>query len=293
MQSWIDHQADLARIAKSQLFFVGGAPRSGTTWLTHLLDSHPDVRCGGEGLFHKHLAEPMQKMMTERRQAIEGKNTNLFRETGGFPLPDAEDGELLIGTAILQALARLGGKHPWKAIGEKTPENVFFFPRLKRMFPNAKLITIARDPRDVLTSGWHFFYKTKDGEDVNAAKIAFIRLALPSINKGAHTTLELLKHYPSDCTMVTYERMRAAPAEIAQNLFRFLGVSSDTEIVDDCVAKTSFAAMSGGRKPGAVQNGSFFRKGVVGDWQSTLNEEMNQMVLKELAWAFPHFGWKA
>ena len=72
-----------------------------------------------------------------------------------------------------------------------------------------------------------------------------------------------------------------------------LGVSSDTEIVDDCVAKTSFAAMSGGRKPGAVQNGSFFRKGVVGDWQSTLNEEMNQMVLKELAWAFPHFGWKA
>jgi len=47
MGSWAEHQARLLSFASCQLFFVGGAPRSGTTWLQYLLDSHPDVRCGG------------------------------------------------------------------------------------------------------------------------------------------------------------------------------------------------------------------------------------------------------
>jgi hypothetical protein len=292
LKSWVDHQAELERIAKSQLFFIGGAPRSGTTWLTHLLNSHPDVCCGGEALFNKHLAEPMQKLVVDWRHAVEAKNTNLFRETGGFPLPEAEDDELLIGTAILRSLARLAGGRSWKAVGEKTPENVFFFPRLKRMFPTAKLVAIARDPRDVLTSGWHFFYKEKPGEDINAAKIAFIRLAAPSMNKGARATLALLEQHPADCTMITYERMRADPAQAAHHLFGFLGVSSETKVVDDAVAKSSFAAMSGGRAAGTTQNGSFFRKGVVGDWRLTLTPEMNDLIMREMGWMFPHFGWK-
>jgi len=292
LRSWIDHQAELAQLAKSQLFFIGGAPRSGTTWLTHLLNSHPDVRCGGEGLLHKHLAEPMQHLISERRKAIEAKNTSLFKETGGFPLPTEEDQEVLMATGIMLALAQLSDGKSWRAIGEKTPENVFFFPRLKRMFPDAKFIGIARDPRDVLTSGWHFFHKTKAGEDENAAKIAFIKLATPSMNKGARATLALLEQHPSACTMVTYERMRAEPARIAQSLFQLLGVSSDQKVVEECVAKSSFAAMSGGRTAGTTNNASFFRKGVVGDWRSTLTPEMNDMIMREMGWMFPHFGWK-
>jgi Sulfotransferase family len=292
LESWVDQQAALERVAKSQLFFIGGAPRSGTTWLTHLLNAHPDICCGGEALFNKHLAEPMQKLVVEWRKAVEAKNNNLFRETGGFPLPDAEDEDLLIGTAILKSLTRIAGGRSWKAIGEKTPENVFFFPRLKRIFPAAKLVSIARDPRDVLTSGWHFFYKEKPGEDINAAKIAFIRLAAPSMNKGARAVLTLVEQHPKDCIMVTYERMRADPAPAAQQLFQFLGVSHDKKVVDEAVAKTSFAAMSGGRQAGTTQNGSFFRKGVVGDWHSTLTPEMNDIIMREMGWMFPHFGWK-
>ena len=32
----------------SELIFVGGVPRSGTTLMRALLDAHPDVRCGEE-----------------------------------------------------------------------------------------------------------------------------------------------------------------------------------------------------------------------------------------------------
>jgi Sulfotransferase family len=50
-------QQEILRLAECQLFFVGGAPRSGTTWLELLLASHPEVYGRGEGLFLKHLAE--------------------------------------------------------------------------------------------------------------------------------------------------------------------------------------------------------------------------------------------
>lgn len=291
MQSWAEHQKEIARLAACQLFFVGGAPRSGTTWLQSLLDSHPEVSCHGEGLFMKHLAEPLEAMMEERRQALTAKNSRVFRHTGGYKLPQPEDVEFLLGTAVLLALERQSAGKACRAIGEKTPENVFFFTRLKRLFPGAKFIGIARDPRDVLTSAWHFFHKPTVGEDDAAAKIPFIRSALPSLDNGARTMLALREQYPSDCMIVTYERMREAPAPVAAQLFRFLGVSDGGDVVADCVARTSFAALSGGRSAGVAQDGSFFRKGVVGDWHSTLSPEMNEMILRELGWMFPHFGW--
>jgi hypothetical protein len=291
LASWAEHQDRLVRLARCRLFFVGGAPRSGTTWLQSLLDSHPEVCCRGSGLFMQHLAAPLETMMAERRQAVVAKNSHLFRHTGGYPLPAPDDVEFLVGTAILQALHQQTAGKAYLAVGEKTPENVFFFPRLKRLFPGARFIGIARDPRDVLTSAWHFFHQPAAGENEAAAKTAFIGGALASLDSGARAMLALMQQFPSDCMSVTYERMREAPAPVAAQLFRFLRVSDSDTVVADCVARTSFAALSGGRPSGVAENGSFFRKGVVGDWRSTLSPAMNEMILRELGWMFPKFGW--
>jgi Sulfotransferase family len=288
--NWIEHQAKLLSMARRQLFFIGGAPRSGTTWLQHLLDSHPDVCCRGEGFFKKHLAEPIEAMMIQRRHALEAKNDTLFRHSGGYPLPGQTATDLLVGTGILLALEQQCMAKPYLAVGEKTPENVFFFQRLKCLFPNAKFIGIARDPRDVLTSAWHFFHKRSAGENETEAKIAFIRSAFLSIDRGARTMLALKDQYPSDCLIVTYEHMLQATPPVAAELFRFLGVSDDGDVVADCVARTSFAALSG-RTSGPAQDGSFFRAGAVRDWRSTLTSEMSDMILQELGWMFPRFEW--
>jgi hypothetical protein len=293
LQSWAEREEKILRLARCQLFFVGGAPRSGTTWLQYLLDSHPEVSCRGEGLFMKHLAEPLDNLMKAREQAIAAKNNSVFRHAAGYPLPDPDDAEHLLGTAVLLALAHQSAGKAYRAVGEKTPENVFFFPRLKRLFPSAKFIAIARDPRDLLTSAWHYFHKPAAGESETAAKIAFLRSAFPSLDNGARAMLALAQQYPSDCAIVTYERMQEATAPVAAQLFRLLGVSDRDEVVADCVARTSFAALSGGRAPGVAQAGSFYRKGVVGDWRSTLTPEMNEMVLAQLGWMFPQFGWRA
>jgi hypothetical protein len=292
LNSWLDRESALRDIARRQLFFVGGAPRSGTTWLQMLLDSHPQVSCGGEGLFGKNLAEPLDQLVSDRRTALEAKNRGVFRQTGGYRLPEQDDADTLLGTAILLALQRQSAGKPCLAIGEKTPENVFLFPRLKRLFPDAKLIALARDPRDVLTSAWHFFVETKTEGNPAAAKAAYVRAALPSLNQGARTMLALAEQDPAACRIVTYERLNAAPEPTAVELFRFLKVSAEAAITADCVARTSFAALSGGRQAGVAQDGAFFRKGVVGDWRSTLPPEVNALILDELGWMFPRFGWE-
>lgn len=292
VQNWAERQQGLARLTEAQFFFIGGAPRSGTTWLQSLLDSHPDISCRGEGLFWKTIAEPLERMMQERRKTLEAKNNSIFRHSGGYPLPESQDTEFLLRTAILLALHQQCAGNAYRAIGEKTPENVFFFPQLKRMFPAAKFIGIARDPRDVLTSAWHFFRPPRSQENEDANKVDFIRLALPSLQQGTRTMLALQEQHQSDCTIITYERMLEAPALIAEQLFRFLGVSYSADLVAACVAKTSFATLSGGRHAGVEQNGSFFRSGTAGDWRSTLTPTMNDMILSELGWMFPHFGWQ-
>jgi hypothetical protein len=291
LKSWIEGQRNIETLAERQLFFVGGTPRSGTTWLQLLLDRHPEVSCRGEGLFWKELAEPLGRLMAQRRGAIDAKNNTVFRETGGYPPPDQDDAEMLLGTAILLALERQRAGKPCRAIGEKTPENVLLFVRLKRLFPGAKLIGLARDPRDVLTSAWHFSVRAGATGDETAALSAFVRRAVPFIHEGARTLLAIAEQHPSACLLLTYEQMSAATASVATRLFRFLGVSDDPAVVADCVERTSFAALSGGRPAGVAQDGKFFRKGVVGDWRTTLTPEIDTMILDELGWMFPHFGW--
>jgi Sulfotransferase family len=289
--SWSERQDGLLRLARRQLFFVGGAPRSGTTWLQRMMDAHPDVCRRGEGLFGKYLSEPIASVYANWSKALASKNELLFADTGGFRRPTEEDTDMLLATAILLGLQRQLDGLDYVAIGEKTPENVFFFPHLKRLFPAAKFIGIARDPRDVLSSAWHFFYKPVPHEGERTAKLAFIRNALPSLVNGTRSMLALRDTYPADCTIVTYEQMHAESEAVAGKLFRSLGVADEAAVIAGCVARTSFAAISGGRRRGNLQEGAFLRKGLIGDWVSTFDEEMNDLILQEMAWSFPCFDW--
>jgi hypothetical protein len=175
-------------------------------------------------------------------------------------------------------------------VGEKTPENVFYFPNLKRIFPNAKFIGVARDPRDVLVSAWHLVHKTAADSDAELA--AFIRRSVGACGDFLRKMLELRDRYPDDATVVTYESLLGSPEPVLRSVFRFLGVSDAAEVVARCIDGGRFAAMTGGRPAGVERSGSFFRKGVAGDWRTTLTPGLNDLVLGELGWMFPAFGWE-
>ncbi len=133
--TWADRQRQLVELSRRQLFLVGGAPRSGTTWLQHVLDSHPQISCRGEGLFDQHLAAPIAGLMSDRRRALDAKNERLFRHSGGYSLPPAGDEECLLATAVLLALERQSADKSCIAVGDKTPDNVFFFAKHQAAAP--------------------------------------------------------------------------------------------------------------------------------------------------------------
>jgi hypothetical protein len=291
LSSWSETSERLGVLLERQIFFIGGAPRSGTTWLQQMLDSHPNASCMGEGLFSKALFPQLESVMAERTKALTEKNQQLFRHTGGYPLPPPDVADFLAGSVILLALSQQAPRGDCRAYGEKTPENVFFFSRYRRLFPGAKFIAIARDPRDVLTSAWYFFRKPEPGRNDAAEKLAFIRSAIPSLAEGARAMLAFGERHPDAYRMVTYERLRQTPELELAALFQFLGLSDARETVRHCLDRTSFDRVTGGRAAGIAQDGAFLRKGVVGDWRSTLTPEMTDLILRDLGWTFPHFGW--
>jgi hypothetical protein len=91
--------------------------------------------------------------------------------------------------------------------------------------------------------------------------------------------------------VTTYEQLSASPQPVVRGLFDFLGVATDDDIIAACVARRRFAVLSGGRRPGMIEDGAFYRAGIVGGWRDTFTEEMNQVLLAELVWSFPRFGW--
>jgi len=229
--------------------------------------------------------------MQRRRDQLQRKNTRLFRDLGGYPLPPPEDVEFLVGSAILMALAQQCDGHPYPIVGEKTPENVFYFPNLKRLFPTAKFVGIARDPRDTLVSAWHLIPKERRLGDEALELMPFIRKAAGAVRQFTDGMLSLQRRYPADAVIVTYEALLSDPETTVAALYRFLGATDAPAIVAASIARTSFAAMSG-RPAGTEDSSAFMRKGIAGDWRTQLTPEMNQLILGQLGALFPQFGWE-
>jgi hypothetical protein len=74
------HSALIALYAKRTRFFVGGYPKSGTTWLQLLLNAHPEVSCIGEGHLPHHLEPLLRQALAQHNALIAEKNATVLAE---------------------------------------------------------------------------------------------------------------------------------------------------------------------------------------------------------------------
>jgi len=276
----------LSALIGKQLFFVGGAPKSGTSWFQRLLDVHPEISCGGESHFIDKLFPALMKVLEEQNQAVLEQSLNPLRHELGEPHPafDFADLKLLTATAILTSLLKQVGGRSVRAIGERTTNNVHVFTGLLELFPHAKFLHIVRDPRDVSVSMWFHArrHAPEEMRDQIVPACNFVRQNVPNWVEAVRRGVGFGERNPDRYCDFRYEDLLDQPVPIFTRICRFLGVDDREAVVRQCLDATSFEKLSGGRKRGEESETSFFRKGVAGDWRRHIDEETSAYVI---AWA--------
>lgn len=257
-------------------FFVTGAPKSGTTWLGRLLDTHPEINCKGEACMHAFI-KGLIKISNDYNGMLEGRS-GAFLESNEFPtLNEAEVYDMARHFVLLRLRSIVDpGKAGLRFVGEKDPLHVVNFPVLNRMFPEAKILHIIRDGRSVLVSAWHHNLRiSKKQHDPTAFDHFMNETATQwgSMIRRARETAPLLGGRYLE---VRYEDLLSDPVSQLARVLQHLGATSETSIVQGCIEAASFEKLSKGRTQGEEDANSFFRKGIADDWKSQMSTSQIQ-----------------
>lgn len=274
--------AALRSFMDKDLFFIGGVPKSGTTWLRVMLDAHPAIACGGEGHLANQLATTLRDALNRHNRLVNTRNQTTFESFPPFPLFDAGDYHFLLISAIALLLMRIEGADKARWIGEKTPDNVLNFRLLATLFPRARFLHIVRDGRDCAVSSW--FHNMRVDPDETLRQHPTIHRFIANCADAWATALQedqvFAAEHPGRGMTVRYEDLLDHPTETLRGILTFLEVPEDAAAVSRCIALSRFERMSGGRAAGQEDRGSFLRLGCAGDWVNHFTPEMNEAFLR-------------
>jgi LPS sulfotransferase NodH len=261
------------------VFFVCGAPKSGTTWLQRILDAHPQVCCSGEGHFIERFTIPAAKVVNAYNQRLEMESEQVYEGNPVYrPLDQAEFDEIARTFVLNRLLSRRPGPEVlW--VGDKTPGYSKYLRQLHRLFPEARVIHIVRDPRDVAVSRMGHASRIGHREVFSPGSEthrATLEGAIKTWTEAVEGFDAFALAHPGLACEVSYQALHAEPLAAMAALFGFLGVDAGEARLSAIAAETSFEALTG-RKPGEEDPSSFFRKGVTGDWRGHLDAEGARM----------------
>ncbi len=262
-------------VLSKQIFFIAGAPKSGTTWLQRLLDAHPEIACSGEGHFADKLAVFFRHAIADYNRQQKLVAQRVYENDPIYP--ELSQRELDLTVVILSSLimsTRPLGEHI-RCVGDKTPRYTFHMEYLKTLFPDAKFIHVIRDGRDVVVSTCYHVYRTGDHsvfEKDSANFHKWVRQFAKQWFEAVSAARRFGEGHAADYFEVRFEDLLAQPAPKVRELLGFLGVDAAEATVRDCQERASFESLSGGRPRGQEVPSSFFRKGVSGDWRAHFDD---------------------
>jgi hypothetical protein len=306
--------------ASSPVFFVVGYQKSGTTWLQKMLDTHPEVLCDGEGrpfgrnwrqeylkqkaasypptsLYHAILSAEDLRYWVER--SVWSKRDDTEEHLGNLT-------RLAVEYFLTQRLLKSGKRF----VGDKTVlQEPGIVREIGEIFPEARVIHIVRDGRDVAVSAMHHRWNQAEDRGGTVAlkpeevrkRAAYAEDPETLIASGGGIFSEgwlesrsakwaervggTVKDGPAllgpRYAEVRYEDLLVQPEREMERLFGFLGADASEGVVRRCVEAASFGRLSQGRKRGE-EAASFFRKGIAGDWKNVFTER-DRAVFKDAA----------
>ena len=195
--------------------FIVGMPRSGTSLLEQILDSHHEIFGAGE------LAR------IPRYVTI----------TGSLIAEDFPDYALNLDSKYLHEVARKhihfldscsqGGSY----VTDKLPHNFLNVGFIRQLFPQARIINCRRDPLD---SGLSIYF-----QNFTASAGHSYQADLRDIGYEYRQYLRLAEHWEShyDIHTVVYEDITRNPVEVTKKLFDYLEIEWRPEVLDFHMSK--------------------------------------------------------
>ena len=210
--------------------FVLGCPRSGTTLLYHMLLSAGNfaVYRSESNVFS--ILEPRFGNLRRERNRREllryWFQSKLFQATG-LDENDLRDKIMADGRSagdflriVMEEMARVQGAARW---ADCTPDHLLYIREIKREIPNALIIHIIRDGRDVALSyvqqGWAYPLPWDRGEQLSVAGLYWEWI----VRRGRKTGQAL----GSDYCEVHYEDLVEKPHATLAGLSEFVGQELD------------------------------------------------------------------
>ncbi len=137
----------IARYFSRPKFFVIGYPRSGTTLLARLLGLHPQVHCNWQAHFFSEAHSLMSALVTQQSFAWAARRNNRWTQSAD----DMTVGLRVVCDYVMESQADKLGK---RIVGDKSPDANWSanLPHLHRVYPDAFVVNIVRDGRDVALS---------------------------------------------------------------------------------------------------------------------------------------------
>ena len=269
-------------MANPELHFIISAPRSGSTWLTRALNQHPEIFATEHRLFGD-FCEVWQNNDGSTSPRItfdkyaQAFSVHYFFEAMGMKRREFLD---VFEKSFAKFLVRFAKRRTDKkfVIDKITPypgTAAMVVEKIRKLFPDSKIIQLIRDGRDVLTSGtYDWLLKDAQGSDryrYHVDREAGFELKRffddAVIEKWASNwceTIDAFGQRKADA-QVRYELMKQ---DLAKEIDRIvLAIGADPAGVEAASAEVSFEQMTGRKEGDDSQPTAKARKGVVGDWR--------------------------
>jgi len=236
----------------SNMVFVGGCPRSGTTWFQTLLSCHPGIRTVREAHIFDHFFMPIQWAW---QKSVSGGSL------GSGPAGYLTEEEFSVASrSFLMSLVRplVAPLKHGELFLEKTPANALFFRQIVESFPDCRIIHVLRDPRDVVASliaasgSWGSRWAPRSARRAVRMWRQYVRAV-----KEARSSLP-----PRQFLEVRYEDLLSDPAKVLRECASFLGLEwSDAQLAQAISAnepQRALAAKGGTPLPSGGELGRRF-----------------------------------
>jgi tetratricopeptide (TPR) repeat protein len=271
LQSWFDCGQTLQPTQK--LALLGGHPRSGTTLLEQVLDSHPDIVSAEETtIFHDAAYMPLTRGLPKDEpmlSVLEAAQTDTLRQSRANYFRSVEG---FLGKPVSERL-----------LIDKNPSLTFLIPLLIRVFPEIKLLIALRDPRDVVLSCFMQSLPLEQGSS------AYLSLESTVEEYTAMMTLwqTLAPLIKNPYLEVRYEDMVNDLESVARRTLDFLGVPWDARVL----GFDEHARQKVVRSPTYADVTKPVYKGAVGRWRNY--QKHLEPHLEKLAPFVKLFGYEA